>query len=59
MLQEFDGGPGQIALHGLANVGGVPGTAVSHGCVRLDTDAMRWLVARVGPGVPVTIRHRG
>ncbi len=58
VLQEFDGGPGQIALHGLENVGGVPGTAVSHGCVRLDTEAMRWLVARVGPGVPVTIRHR-
>jgi lipoprotein-anchoring transpeptidase ErfK/SrfK len=57
VLQEFDGGPGQIALHGLGNVGGVPGTAVSHGCVRLDTEAMRWLVARVGPGVPVTI-HR-
>jgi len=55
VLQEFDGGPGQIALHGLGNVGGVPGTAVSHGCVRLDTPAMRWLVARLGPGVPVTI----
>ncbi len=55
VLQEFDGGPGQIALHGLANVGGVPGTAASHGCVRLDDKAMRWLVARVEPGVPVTI----
>lgn len=55
VLQEFDGGPGQIALHGLGNVGGVPGTAVSHGCVRLADQAMRWLVARVGPGVPVTI----
>jgi lipoprotein-anchoring transpeptidase ErfK/SrfK len=54
-LQEFDGGPGQIALHGVANVGGVLGTAVSHGCVRLDSAAMRWLVARIGPGVPVTI----
>jgi len=58
VLQEFDGGPGQIALHGLENVGGVPGTAVSHGCVRLDTAAMRWLVAHVGPGVPVTIIKR-
>ena len=55
VLQEFDGGPGQIALHGIANVGGVLGTAVSHGCVRLAGDAMRWLVARIGPGVPVTI----
>jgi lipoprotein-anchoring transpeptidase ErfK/SrfK len=55
VLQEFDGGPGQIALHGLRNVGGVPGTAVSHGCVRLDDGALRWLVVRVGPGTPVTI----
>jgi lipoprotein-anchoring transpeptidase ErfK/SrfK len=55
VYQEFAGGPGQIALHGLNNVGGTPGTAVSHGCVRLDTGAMRWLVRRVGPGVPVTI----
>jgi hypothetical protein len=55
VLQEFAGGPGQIAVHGLANVGGVLGSAVSHGCVRLDDAAMRWLVVRIGPGVPVTI----
>jgi lipoprotein-anchoring transpeptidase ErfK/SrfK len=55
VFQEFDGGPGQIALHGLQHVGGVPGTAASHGCVRLDTETMFWLVARIGPGVPVTI----
>ena len=45
VLQEFDGGPGQIALHGLMNVGGTLGTAASHGCVRLDNGAMSWLVA--------------
>jgi lipoprotein-anchoring transpeptidase ErfK/SrfK len=55
VIQEFDGGPGQIALHGLENVGGVLGTAQSHGCVRLDTAAMTWLVARIAPGTPVTI----
>ncbi len=55
VLQEFDGGPGQIALHGLDNVGGIPSTAVSHGCARLADQAMRWLVGRIGPGVPVTI----
>ena len=38
VLQEFAGGPGQIAVHGVWNVGGRMGTAVSHGCVRLDTD---------------------
>jgi len=55
VFQEFDGGPGQVALHGLDNIGGVLGTAVSHGCVRLADSSMRWLVYRVGPGVPVTV----
>ena len=55
VFQEFEGGPGQIALHGLENVGGIPGTAASHGCVRMDTSAIRWLAGRIGPGVPVTI----
>ena len=31
VLQEFEGGPGQIALHGTANVGGVLGTACRTG----------------------------
>jgi lipoprotein-anchoring transpeptidase ErfK/SrfK len=57
VLQEFAGGPGQIALHGLQHVGGVLGTAASHGCVRLGNDVMRWLVYRVGPGVPVTVEQ--
>ena len=37
------------------NVGGVFGTAGSHGCVRLSTKMMRWLARRMGPGTPVTI----
>jgi lipoprotein-anchoring transpeptidase ErfK/SrfK len=56
VLQEFGGGPGQIALHGVANLGGTPGTAVSHGCVRLTNPDITWLAARIGPGVPVTIK---
>src|SRR4029079_13771923 len=32
VLQEFAGGPGQIAIHGLENIGGVLGSATSHGC---------------------------
>ena len=55
VLSEFAGGPGQIAIHGRTNIGGVLGSAVSHGCVRVDTDEIRWLVARIGPGTPVTI----
>ena len=57
VLQEFMGGPGQIAMHGVANLGGTPGTAVSHGCVRLANRNISWLVARMGPGAPVTIRR--
>ncbi|ADB51560.1 L,D-transpeptidase [Conexibacter woesei] len=55
VLQEFAGGPGQIALHGLDNVGGQLGTAVSHGCIRLATSAVTWLATRMTPGVPITI----
>lgn len=55
VLDQFDGGPGQIALHGLGNVGGVLGTAVSHGCVRLDARSIGWLAARMRPGTPVTV----
>lgn len=55
VLQEFEGGPGQIALHGVSNLGGTPGTAVSHGCVRLANLNITWLASRIGPGVPVTI----
>ena len=58
VFQEFAGGQGQIALHGLRNIGGVLGSAVSHGCVRLSNSTMRWLVVRISPGVPVTIKSR-
>jgi lipoprotein-anchoring transpeptidase ErfK/SrfK len=54
-LAQFDGGPGQVALHGIANIGGTPGTAVSHGCVRLATADVTWLGAHISSGVPVTI----
>ncbi len=54
-LSEFDGGPGQIAIHGRDLLGGTLGQAQSHGCTRLSTPAIEWLAARIGPGVPVTI----
>lgn len=56
VLQEFAGGPGQIAIHGRNGIGGDLGTAVSHGCIRLADEAMRWLAGRVGPGTTVEIR---
>jgi lipoprotein-anchoring transpeptidase ErfK/SrfK len=55
VLQEFEGGPGQIALHGRDNLGGTVGSAESHGCVRLDTAGIDWLVKRIEPGTPVTV----
>lgn len=56
VLQEFEGGPGQIGIHGRDNLGGNLGSAESHGCMRLATASIEWLVARMGPGVPVLIR---
>ena len=56
-LQEFEGGPGQIAIHGIENLGGTPGKAESHGCIRLATAAIDWIAARIGAGTPVTIEH--
>lgn len=55
VLQDFDGGPGQIGIHGRDNLGGTLGQAESHGCMRLATADITWLAARIGPGVPVTI----
>jgi lipoprotein-anchoring transpeptidase ErfK/SrfK len=55
VLQEFEGGPGQIALHGMNHLSGAAGGATSHGCVRLTDAAIRWLAARIGGGGPVTI----
>jgi lipoprotein-anchoring transpeptidase ErfK/SrfK len=55
VLQEFEGGPGQIAIHGFANIGGTLGSAVSHGCVRLSSADVTWLATTIDAGVPVSI----
>ena len=55
VLRTFEGGSGQIAIHGMANLKGAAGTASSHGCVRLADQDLRWMAARIGPGVPVEI----
>jgi hypothetical protein len=57
VFSEFDGGPGQIGIHGRDLLGGTLGQAQSHGCIRLATAAIQWLAARIGPGVPVTIHQ--
>jgi L,D-transpeptidase catalytic domain len=55
VLQEFEGGPGQIALHGTNGLSGSLGTAVSHGCIRLSPRAITWLARRMGGGTPLTV----
>ncbi len=55
VLQEFDGGPGQIALHGTGNLPGRLGSAVSHGCIRMSPRAITWLARRIRSGTPVTV----
>ena len=55
VLQEFEGGPGQIGIHGRDGLGGTLGRAESHGCIRLATANIDWLAARIGPGTPVKI----
>jgi lipoprotein-anchoring transpeptidase ErfK/SrfK len=55
VLQEFEGRPGQIAMHRRDNLGGTLGAAESHGCMRLATASIDWLAKRIGPSVPVTI----
>jgi lipoprotein-anchoring transpeptidase ErfK/SrfK len=56
VYQEFDGGPGQIAIHGIYGIGGTPGRAESHGCVRMTSSALAWMIHRFGTGTPVDIR---
>jgi lipoprotein-anchoring transpeptidase ErfK/SrfK len=55
VLQEFDGGPGQIAIHGRDSLGGTIGQAESHGCVRLLTADITWLAQRISIGTRVQI----
>ena len=54
--KQFDGGPGQVAIHGMADgLQAKPGTAVSHGCVRLLNNEITWMSKVIYWGTPVTI----
>jgi hypothetical protein len=56
VFSEFDGGPGQVALHGMGGgLQSTPGTAVSHGCIRFPNNEISWLAARIAQGTPLTI----
>ena len=57
VLQQFDGGPGQIAIHGRggASLAQPVGTAASHGCVRVENSNIARIAAAAPTGTPVDI----
>lgn len=57
VLKQFDGGPGQIAIHGRggASLKQPVGTAASHGCVRVENKNIARIAAAVPTGTPVDI----
>ena len=57
IFQEFKGGPGQIAIHGMGGLSDPLGSAASHGCIRISPAAITWMSSRIGGGVPVTVER--
>lgn len=53
-LSDFDGGNGQVAIHG-TSLPGLLGQAASHGCVRIANTNIRTIARRVPRGAPVEI----
>ena len=57
VLDDYGGGPGRVAIHGRggASLADPLGSARSHGCVRVDNEAVRLLARVLAPGVPVAV----
>jgi lipoprotein-anchoring transpeptidase ErfK/SrfK len=57
VLHNFDGGPGQVAIHGRGGASLLDplGSARSHGCIRVDNSAVNLLAAEAAEGTPVQI----
>lgn len=57
VLRRFDGGDGQIALHGRGGASLLDplGTARSHGCIRLANATVGWIATHVPVGTPVRV----
>ena len=53
-LQSFNGGPGQLGIHG-TNQPQYLGTQVSHGCIRMSNDDITRLAHELPLGTPVQI----
>jgi lipoprotein-anchoring transpeptidase ErfK/SrfK len=58
-LQHFDGGPGQISIHGRdgTSMRDPLGTARSHGCIRIDNVGIELLAQVAVEGTPVAIER--
>lgn len=56
-LKSFDGGPGQVAIHGRGGTSleNPLGSAASHGCIRVANRSIDWLATHVPVGTPVQI----
>jgi hypothetical protein len=54
VYQSFDGGPGQLGLHGTNEPWSI-GTKVSHGCIRLHNADIEKLAKTLPLGVPVLV----
>ena len=57
-LERFDGGPGQISIHGRdgTSLHDPLGTARSHGCIRIDNSGIDLLARVAVEGTPVIIQ---
>ncbi|MDA0566265.1 L,D-transpeptidase [Streptomonospora sp. S1-112] len=53
-LEEFAGGPGQLAVHGTDDESKLGGE-VSHGCVRVANDDITWMAENLPLGTPVEV----
>ncbi|MBV9098940.1 MAG: L,D-transpeptidase [Frankiaceae bacterium] len=54
VYSEFEGGPGQIGVHGTGDRSSI-GRNVSHGCLRLAIRDISWMAHNVPAGTPLTI----
>jgi lipoprotein-anchoring transpeptidase ErfK/SrfK len=55
VLQHFEGGIGEVALHAKASLGDRLGSAASHGCVRLSDSVASHLARIIPNGTPLTV----
>ncbi len=55
VLQEFEAVPARSAYTVSSDSAAFWAARYSHGCVRLSDRSIRWLAARIGPGVPTTV----